>query len=64
MQLVTKYDSDPQIAQYVRNLTWYITPSANPDGYEYTRTSDDAEVLKYCSLRKSESDCYNLLTNV
>lgn len=43
-QLVTNYDSNPQITQYVKNLTWYITPVVNPDGYEYSRSSGDIEV--------------------
>lgn len=41
---MTKYDKDPLITQYVNNLTWYITPVLNPDGYDYTRSSKDVEV--------------------
>lgn len=41
---MTKYEKDPQITQFVRNLTWYITPALNPDGYEYTRSSKEPEV--------------------
>lgn len=43
-QLVNKYDKDPLITQYVRNLTWYITPVVNPDGYEFSRSSQDPDV--------------------
>lgn len=38
-QLVTKYGSDAKITKYVDTLDWYIVPSVNPDGYEYSRKS-------------------------
>lgn len=35
-QLVTGYDTDPEIKQLVDTFDWYIVPVANPDGYKYT----------------------------
>ncbi|CAI2308691.1 unnamed protein product [Caenorhabditis sp. 36 PRJEB53466] len=43
-QLVTQYDKDAQIKQYVDQLEWYIVPLLNPDGYEYSRSSNDPEI--------------------
>ncbi|VDM94886.1 unnamed protein product [Thelazia callipaeda] len=43
-QLVTKYDSDPQIRRFVDEMDWYIVPLLNPDGYEYSRSSTHPEV--------------------
>jgi hypothetical protein len=31
---------DPEEADLLDNLDWYILPQVNPDGYEHTRTSD------------------------
>ncbi|KJH53278.1 shTK domain protein [Dictyocaulus viviparus] len=42
--LVTQYDKDPQIRQFVDELEWYIVPLLNPDGYEYSRSSNDPEI--------------------
>jgi len=43
-QLVSKYEKDPLITQYVKELTWYIVPLLNPDGHEYSRSSADPEI--------------------
>uniref|UniRef100_A0A1I7URE7 Peptidase_M14 domain-containing protein n=1 Tax=Caenorhabditis tropicalis TaxID=1561998 RepID=A0A1I7URE7_9PELO len=43
-QLVTQYDKDAQIRQFVDQLEWYIVPLLNPDGYEYSRSSNDPEI--------------------
>jgi len=43
-QLANKYGKDPLITQYVNELTWYIVPLLNPDGYEYSRSSSDPEI--------------------
>jgi hypothetical protein len=43
-QLVSKYNSDPVITQYVNELNFYITPLLNPDGHEYSRSSTDPEI--------------------
>jgi carboxypeptidase A2 len=39
-ELTSKYATDSKIKQYVDSLDWYILPSANPDGYEYTRSTE------------------------
>jgi hypothetical protein len=39
-ELTSKYETDPTIKNYVDTLDWYILPSANPDGYEYTRSNE------------------------
>lgn len=38
--LLTNYDSDPMAQLLVDNVEWYILPVVNPDGYEYTWTTD------------------------
>ncbi|CAI4225218.1 unnamed protein product [Auanema sp. JU1783] len=43
-QLVTQYDNDAQIRQFVDQLEWNIVPLLNPDGYEYSRSSSDPEI--------------------
>ncbi|VDM51618.1 unnamed protein product [Angiostrongylus costaricensis] len=42
--LVTQYDKDPQVQQFVDNIEWYIVPLLNPDGYEYSRSSSNPEI--------------------
>nr|CAD7193666.1 unnamed protein product [Timema douglasi] len=32
--------NDPNIRYIAQNFDWYIVPSANPDGYEYTHTTN------------------------
>lgn len=32
--------TDPEIQFIAQNVDWYIIPMSNPDGYEYTRTSN------------------------
>lgn len=36
-QFAEDWESQPA---YVRNIDWYVLPVANPDGYEYTHTTD------------------------
>lgn len=31
---------DPEVSSLLDNFTWYIFPVTNPDGYEYTHTTD------------------------
>lgn len=37
-QLLTS--KDPEVRSIVKNYDWYIVPITNPDGYEYTHTTD------------------------
>uniref|UniRef100_A0A915JBR4 Zinc carboxypeptidase A 1 n=1 Tax=Romanomermis culicivorax TaxID=13658 RepID=A0A915JBR4_ROMCU len=55
-QLVTRYDHDPAITQYVQNITWYIAPLVNPDGYMYTRSSSEPEVRMWRKNRAPNTD--------
>jgi murein tripeptide amidase MpaA len=32
--------TDPEVRFIAENVDWYIVPMANPDGYEYTRSSN------------------------
>lgn len=32
--------TDPEVMNIANNVDWYILPQANPDGYEYTRSSN------------------------
>ncbi|VDO96948.1 unnamed protein product [Soboliphyme baturini] len=43
-KLVSSLDTRPELRKYINNLTWYIVPAVNPDGYEYTRNSTRPEV--------------------
>lgn len=38
LQLIYKYNHDSQTRRVVDGFDWYILPSANPDGYEYSWT--------------------------
>lgn len=39
-ELATKYDTDPEIKAILDFADWVIAPVSNPDGYEYTWTTD------------------------
>uniref|UniRef100_A0A0R3RFF9 Peptidase_M14 domain-containing protein n=1 Tax=Elaeophora elaphi TaxID=1147741 RepID=A0A0R3RFF9_9BILA len=39
-KLVTEYAKDPDLTDMVNKFDWYIVPVANPDGYEYSMTTD------------------------
>jgi len=39
-ELATKYDSNPTYKELLDKIDFYILPSVNPDGYEYTRSKD------------------------
>jgi len=43
-QLLVGQSYDENLAGLLSNLTWYITPVLNPDGYEFTRSSTDPTV--------------------
>jgi hypothetical protein len=59
-QLVSKYNTDPLIKQYVDELNFYIVPLLNPDGHEYSRSSTDPEVRMWRKNRApNASVCRN-----
>ena len=35
-QLVVGSRTDPELLRMTQEITWYIIPLANPDGYEHT----------------------------
>eukprot|EP00095_Tigriopus_kingsejongensis_P009816 maker-scaffold239_size242058-snap-gene-1.25 protein:Tk09816 transcript:maker-scaffold239_size242058-snap-gene-1.25-mRNA-1 annotation:"carboxypeptidase b" len=37
MELIENYEAHPE---YLDNFNWHVLPSANPDGYEFSRSSD------------------------
>ncbi len=39
-QLIRQYQVDPEITSLVNRVEFFIVPIVNPDGYEYSRTSD------------------------
>ncbi|CRK92462.1 CLUMA_CG006024, isoform A [Clunio marinus] len=34
------YSTNPDVQEMALNIDWYVVPNSNPDGYEYTRTSN------------------------
>ncbi|KAL3089768.1 hypothetical protein niasHT_020210 [Heterodera trifolii] len=62
-QLVTGYDSQPAIRQFVDHLDWFIVPMLNPDGYEYSRSSADPEVRLWRKNR-SPVQCTQISTGL
>ncbi|KRZ86760.1 Carboxypeptidase A4, partial [Trichinella sp. T8] len=56
-KLVTEFSHRLSMRKYIYNLTWYITPVANPDGYEYTRSSTAPDVRLWRKNR-SPVQCY------
>ncbi|KAI6178437.1 ShKT domain-containing protein [Aphelenchoides besseyi] len=51
-QLTSKYGRDPNITNYVDQLTFVVIPNLNPDGYEFSRSSTNPNVRLW---RKSRS---------
>ncbi|EFO26494.1 hypothetical protein LOAG_01994 [Loa loa] len=56
-KLVTEYTKDSDLTHMVDKFDWYIVPVANPDGYEYSMTTDrlwrktrsrNATINKWC----------------
>uniref|UniRef100_A0A915PWD5 Peptidase M14 carboxypeptidase A domain-containing protein n=1 Tax=Setaria digitata TaxID=48799 RepID=A0A915PWD5_9BILA len=39
-KLVTRYGKDSDPTRMIEQFNWYIVPVANPDGYEYSMTTD------------------------
>ncbi|XP_062579870.1 carboxypeptidase B-like isoform X1 [Saccostrea cucullata] len=39
-KLLTEYGSDSDVTRLMDEFDWHIIPSANPDGYEYSHTTD------------------------
>ncbi|KAH7728536.1 Peptidase M14 [Aphelenchoides avenae] len=37
-QLISQYNVDPKLTEYVNTLSFYFVPVANPDGFEYSRS--------------------------
>ncbi|KAI6225929.1 ShKT domain-containing protein [Aphelenchoides besseyi] len=50
--LTSKYGRDPNITNYVDQLTFVVIPNLNPDGYEFSRSSTNPNVRLW---RKSRS---------
>ncbi|GJM25095.1 MAG: hypothetical protein DHS20C16_15100 [Phycisphaerae bacterium] len=38
--LLSNYGTDPEVTNLVDNVEWFLVPVGNPDGYEYTRSSE------------------------
>lgn len=39
-KLITEYGTNQQITDLVNSVNWYIVPTMNPDGYQYTISTD------------------------
>jgi len=55
-ELATKYDSNPTYKELVDKVDFYILPSLNPDGYEYSRSGITSRLW-----RKTRSGPYGVL---
>jgi len=53
-QLVSQYEEDAHIKFLVDNLNWFILPLANPDGYEYSRSSYNPKIRMWRKNRSPE----------
>lgn len=53
--LLSQYDKQPEIRKIVDAFEWHILPVANPDGYEYTHTTD--RFWRKTRSRNSYSSC-------
>uniref|UniRef100_A0A0N5AIL0 Peptidase_M14 domain-containing protein n=1 Tax=Syphacia muris TaxID=451379 RepID=A0A0N5AIL0_9BILA len=54
--LVSNYGIDPEITSYVNKLNFYVFPILNPDGYVFSRTSNDSLVRQWRKNR-APSNC-------
>uniref|UniRef100_A0A0K0EFJ2 Peptidyl-prolyl cis-trans isomerase n=1 Tax=Strongyloides stercoralis TaxID=6248 RepID=A0A0K0EFJ2_STRER len=55
-QLISKYNIDKKITDYVKTLNFYILPVANPDGFEYTK-SDIIPTVRLWRKNRGEEIC-------
>jgi len=54
-QLVTLHGQDPHVTHLVDSINWYIVPTVNVDGYEYTWSTD--RMWRKTRSTNSGSDC-------
>ncbi|VDK38741.1 unnamed protein product [Gongylonema pulchrum] len=54
-ELVSKYSKDAEITNYVDKLNIYVSPVLNPDGFEFSRTSDVALIRHWRKNRAPEN---------
>uniref|UniRef100_A0A0N5BA88 ShKT domain-containing protein n=1 Tax=Strongyloides papillosus TaxID=174720 RepID=A0A0N5BA88_STREA len=55
-QLISKYNVDRQITEFVKTLNFYILPVANPDGFEYTK-SDITPTVRLWRKNRGDETC-------
>uniref|UniRef100_A0A0M3HR29 ShKT domain-containing protein n=1 Tax=Ascaris lumbricoides TaxID=6252 RepID=A0A0M3HR29_ASCLU len=56
--LVSGYENNPKITEYVDTLNIYIFPCINPDGYEYTRSDQRDPAIRMWRKNMSPEKCY------
>ena len=48
--MATQYDTDATVKTMVDNYDWYIVPSLNVDGYEFTWTNVRNKEFAICNM--------------
>ncbi|VDM46354.1 unnamed protein product, partial [Toxocara canis] len=61
-QLVTNYGIDERITNYVNKLNIYVFPILNPDGFEFSLTSDEA-LIRHWRKNRAPENCTGRLGN-
>lgn len=51
----------PTSLPFLERFTWYIVPTVNPDGYEFSHTSD--RMWRKSRAKMNDSDCFGVDLN-
>uniref|UniRef100_A0A915Q092 Peptidase M14 carboxypeptidase A domain-containing protein n=1 Tax=Setaria digitata TaxID=48799 RepID=A0A915Q092_9BILA len=60
LKLVTKYEKDPEITDYIDKLNFYILPILNPDGFVFSRTST-SDLVRHWRKNRAPENCTGTL---
>uniref|UniRef100_A0A915B421 Peptidase M14 carboxypeptidase A domain-containing protein n=2 Tax=Parascaris univalens TaxID=6257 RepID=A0A915B421_PARUN len=61
-QLVTNYGINESITNYINKLNIYVFPVLNPDGFEYSLTSDEG-LIRHWRKNRAPENCTGVLGN-
>uniref|UniRef100_A0A914R1R7 Peptidase M14 carboxypeptidase A domain-containing protein n=1 Tax=Parascaris equorum TaxID=6256 RepID=A0A914R1R7_PAREQ len=62
LQLVTNYGINESITNYINKLNIYVFPVLNPDGFEYSLTSDEG-LIRHWRKNRAPENCTGVLGN-